>query len=93
VSPDPSKDEVHTAWGIDVVSTTAIAAGTGLLIDSTKFGAVLIREGLVIRTGSINDDFSRNLVRFVFEERLNVAVERPTALLKISGLPTSTGGS
>jgi HK97 family phage major capsid protein len=93
VSPDPSKDEVNTAWGVEVVSTTAMAAGTGLLIDTTKFSAVLIREGLVIRTGSINDDFARNLVRFVFEERINVAVERPTALLKISGLPTSIGGS
>jgi HK97 family phage major capsid protein len=93
VSADPSESQVNTAWGVDVVSTTAMAAGTGLLIDSTKFGAMLIREGLVIRTGSINDDFSRNLVRFVFEERINVAVERATALLKISGLPTTIGGS
>jgi HK97 family phage major capsid protein len=93
VSPDPSKDEVNTAWGVDVVSTTAISAGTGLLIDSTKFGAMLIREGLVIITGTANDDLIRNLVRFIFEERINVAVERPTALLAISGLPTSIGGS
>jgi HK97 family phage major capsid protein len=91
VAPDPSQDQVNSAWGVDVVSSTAMAAGTGLLIDTTKFGAMLIREGLTIRTGSINDDFSRNLVRFVFEERFNVAVERPTALLAISGLPTSVG--
>jgi hypothetical protein len=93
VSPDPSKDEVNTAWGVDVVSTTALTAGTGVLIDSTKFGVGLVREGMVIRTGSSNDDFVRNLVRYVFEERITLAVERPTAILKISGLPTSIGGS
>jgi hypothetical protein len=32
-------------------------------------------------------------VRWVFEERLCQAIERPTALLKISGLPSSIGGS
>jgi hypothetical protein len=84
---------VNSAWGANVVSTKAIAAGTGMLVESTKFGAVLIREALTIRTGSINDDFSKNLVRFVFEERLTQVVERPTAILKLTGLPTGAGGS
>ena len=43
VAPDPSKDQVNTAWGVDVLSTTAMTPGTGMLIDTTKFGVVLVR--------------------------------------------------
>jgi hypothetical protein len=69
--------------------TTAQAAGTGLLIDSTKFGRVLIREGITVHTGTNNDDLTKNIVRFVMEERLVLAVERPAAVLAISNLPTA----
>jgi HK97 family phage major capsid protein len=93
VSPDPSKDEVNSAWGVEVISSTALNPGDGLLLDTTKFGAGLVREGMTIRTGQNNDDFSRNIVRYAFEERINLACERPTAVLKMSGLPTSIGGS
>ncbi len=43
----------------------------------------------MMQTGSANDDFTKNLVMFVCEERLAPAVERPAALLSISGLPAS----
>jgi hypothetical protein len=42
-----------------------------------------------VKTGTNADDFSRNIIRFVIEERLTLAVERPSAVLAISGLPTS----
>jgi hypothetical protein len=64
-------------------------AGTGLLVDTQKFGKALLRDSLTVRTGTNNDDFTRNLIRFICEGRLAVAVERRTALLEISGLPTS----
>jgi hypothetical protein len=60
-----------------------------VLIGTTKFGKVLVRNGISLRTGTNNDDFTKNLVRFVAEERLSLAVERPAAVLSISGLPTS----
>jgi hypothetical protein len=40
-------------------------------------------------TGTDAGDFTKNIVRWVCEERFALAVERPTALLKITGLPTS----
>ncbi|BDB42834.1 MULTISPECIES: phage major capsid protein [Mycobacterium] len=89
VAPDPTQGAASSLWGVEVLVTTVQAAGTGLLIDSSKFGRVLLREGLSLRTGSANDDFTHNLVRFVGEERLALAVERPAALLSITGLPTS----
>lgn len=89
VAADPTKDEANQLWGVEVLVTTQQIAGTGVLIDTNKFGKVLVREGLSLMTGTNNDDFTRNIVRFVGEERLALAVERPAALLSITGLPTS----
>lgn len=86
---DPAVGEVSSLWGVSVLPTTQIAAGKGLLVDSTKFGRVLVREVIAMRVGWSGTDFTDNLVRFVVEERLALAVERPPAVLSISGLPTS----
>ncbi|MBO0880017.1 MAG: hypothetical protein J2P17_06545 [Mycobacterium sp.] len=49
----------------------------------------VVREPIGLRSGYANDDFTRNLIRFVSEERLNLAITRPAATCNISGLPTS----
>jgi HK97 family phage major capsid protein len=87
--PDPTVGEANSAWGIPVITTTQIAAGAGVMLDSTKFGRVYVRSPLSVRTGWTEDDFTRNLTRFVAEERVVLAVERPAAVLKLTGLPTS----
>jgi HK97 family phage major capsid protein len=88
-SPDPSQDEVGSAWGCRVLPTTQIAAGAGLLIDSSKFGRVLVRETISMRIGWSGTDFVDNVLRTICEERLALAVERPPAVLSITGLPVS----
>jgi hypothetical protein len=85
-APDPTTDEANSLWGITVISTTANPVGKGLLLDSTKCGYVGVREPIAIRTGWSGDDFTRNLLRFVAEERLVLCVTRPSAVLAISGL-------
>jgi len=42
-----------------------------------------------VNQGTTSDDFTRNITRFVLEERLVLAVERPAAVLAISNLPAS----
>ncbi|WP_411815842.1 phage major capsid protein [Gordonia sp. SND2] len=86
VAPDPTRGEADTLWGIPVVTTIAQTVGTALLLDTTKFGKVFVREGITVQTGTSNDDFVRNVSRFVVEERLAVAVERPAAILTVTGL-------
>jgi Phage capsid family len=86
---DPTQGEASSVWGVDVLVTTQITAGVGLLVDTTKFGRALIREPLNIRTGWTNDDYTSNLTRIIAEERLVLQLERPGAVLKITGLPTS----
>jgi hypothetical protein len=63
--------------------------GKGLLLDTSKVGYVAVREALSMRIGYNDDDFTRNIVRTVAEERLVLCVTRPAAALAISNLPTS----
>ena len=88
-SPDPTADEANQIWGVPVLSTTAAPAGKGLLLDTTKVGYIAVREALSMRIGYTDDDFTRNVVRTVAEERLVLCVTRPPACLVISNLPTS----
>jgi HK97 family phage major capsid protein len=93
VSPDPSRDQVQQVWGVDVIESTAFVAGEGVLLDSQLMGRVAVREPLVLRMGygvvGGVSDFVSNIVRWVCEERLNLAVERPAAICHITGLPTA----
>ncbi|POX92233.1 phage major capsid protein [Mycobacterium kansasii] len=89
LNPDPQRDEAHTLWGVEVLETTACPAGTALVLDTQKLGFVALRQNLEIYSGFTNDDFQRNINRWAVEERLNLAVERPSAVLNITGLPSS----
>jgi HK97 family phage major capsid protein len=87
--PDPTSDEPNSLWGVPVIPTTQMVAGDGLMLDTNKFGFVVVREALSLRTGTNGDDLISNLQRWVCEERLELAVERPAAVLSITNLPTS----
>jgi HK97 family phage major capsid protein len=86
---DPSHVQGNAILGVPVLTTTSIAAGTGLMLDTQKFGRVLIRESISVHTGTSGLDLISNIQRFVLEERLVLAVERPAAVINISNLPTS----
>jgi HK97 family phage major capsid protein len=86
VAPDPSQGEVNTVWGLPTVVTTECADGVGFLLDSSQFGRLLVRDPLNMRIGYANDDLVRNILRYVVEERMVLAVERPSAILKLTGV-------
>jgi hypothetical protein len=44
-------------------------------------------QGLIASSGQ--SDFLSNILRWIAEERLNLAVERPAAICHITGLPTA----
>lgn len=89
VTPNPLQDTAKSIWGVNTLVTTQIADGTAALIDTTKIGRVYVRQPLQLLMGWANDDFTRNITRFIGEERLNIAVERPAAVCSVTGLPTS----
>ena len=76
-APDPSTEQVNTAWGIDVLTTTQNPISQRLLIDSSKFGRVAVRQPISLFMGFANDDLIRNLLRWVAETRLVLTVEDP----------------
>jgi hypothetical protein len=92
-SADPTSETVESIWGVDVLVSTAFLPGDGILLDTQLFGRVAVRESLVMRMGygvvGGVSDFTANIVRWLAEERLNVAVERPAAICHIKGLPTA----
>lgn len=74
-------------WGLPVSVTPAIAAGTALVGAFQSAAQVLQRRGLTVEATNTNeDDFTHNRVTFRAEERLALAVYRPGAFGKVTGL-------
>ena len=79
-------------WGIPTIITPAVSAGT-CFVGAFKAGASVVRKnsGVVVDIANQNeDDFIKNLVTILIEERLALAVRRPAAFVKITGASTST---
>ena len=89
LAADPSQDEVDRIWGISTLVTTQLTPGVRVLLDFNKFGRMAVRDPLSVRVGFANDDLVPNIYRWVCEERLALAVERPSAILSITKLPVA----
>lgn len=89
VQPDPTAGQASELWGVPVLQTTQQPIGYGLLLDTSKFGYVAVRESLAMRIGYAGTDFTQNILRTVAEERLVLCVTRPPAVMLVDGLPTS----
>ena len=74
-------------WGLPVVITTAITEGTGL-VGAFRLGAqIWQREGINVEATNTNeDDFVYNRMTIRVEERLALAVYRPLAFCKLTGI-------
>jgi HK97 family phage major capsid protein len=72
-------------WGVRTVVTPAIAAGT-VLVGAFGSAAQLFRKGgvQVDSTNSNEDDFKYNRIALRAEERILLAVYRPTAFVKVT---------
>jgi HK97 family phage major capsid protein len=70
-----------TLWGLPVVTTQAMTIDK-VLVGAFKLGAqVFDRWDARVETGFVNDDFTKNLVTILAEERLALAVYRPEAFI------------
>lgn len=80
-----------TIWGLPVVVTASISAGT-ILVGAFKQGAtVLSNGGVQVEMANTNeDDFVKNLITIRAEERLGLAVRVPTAFKKLVKDTSST---
>lgn len=78
---NPQGTAQPTLWGLPVVATQAITLGD-FLTGAFRLGAqVFDRWDARVETGYVNDDFTKNLVTVLAEERLALAVYRPEAFI------------
>jgi HK97 family phage major capsid protein len=77
----PQGQVAPTLWGLPVVATQAMAVDK-FLTGAFRLGAQLFdRWQARVETGFVNDDFTKNLVTILAEERLALAVYRPEAFI------------
>lgn len=79
-------------WGLRTVVTSAVAVGTAY-VGAFKMGGSVVRKnsGVTVDIANTNeDDFIKNLITILIEERLALAVRRPSCFVKITGQSTST---
>ena len=86
---NPQGTAQPSLWGLPVVSTQAITVGT-FLTGAFQMGAQLFdRWAGRVEVGYENDDFTKNLVTILAEERIALAVYRPEAF--VSGAFSASG--
>ena len=72
-------------WGLPLIETPAITAGTALVGDFTRGCQLWIREGINARmSDSDQDDFVRNALKILLEGRFGFACWRPSCFAKVT---------
>lgn len=74
-----------TVWGLPVVESENIAAGSVLVGAFDQGANIFDREQSAIRVGTVNDQFIRNIQTILAEQRMTMVVYRPTAFVKVTG--------
>lgn len=84
----PFTEGAKSLWGIPVLATTAIAAGTAMVANLAEAAKVYLREGPRLEVNPLGGaaEFIANQTLIRAEERLALAVQRPTAIVKVTGL-------
>jgi HK97 family phage major capsid protein len=87
VNPDPTAGEANSLWGCPILATTSCPEGTAVVANLAAAATGLIREGLTFQTSKANNDaFQRNQTGFIYEERIQLGVQVPAAICKVTGL-------
>jgi HK97 family phage major capsid protein len=82
---NPADAGPERIWGLKVVQTVAETEGTALVGDFNQ-AALLLRQGITMKVGYVNDDLIKNRQTIVAELRAGVAVYRPAAFCTVTGL-------
>lgn len=80
-------DTIGRIWGLPVVESENIAAGTALVGDGTMAMVVDRMDAAIYTTDSHSDYFIRNLFVILAEERVALPVFRPAAFAKVDVTP------
>lgn len=76
----PGSPIAQRLWGIPVITTSAMAIDKFMVGDFRRAATLYDRWTARIEIGTVDDDFTRNLLTVLAEERLALAVKQATAL-------------
>ena len=83
----PSSDGPKTMWGVPVVASTYITAGTGYVADFIAHTMLFWRRGIeFLVSNSHSDYFARGQQAIRADARCSLVCFRPTAITKFSGI-------
>ncbi len=77
----PQGSATPRLWGLPVVETQVMAAGTFLTGAFRMAAQIFDRESARVQVGYINDDFAKGMVTLLAEKRLALAIYRPEAFI------------
>ncbi len=83
---NPQNQTTNRLWGLLVVVSDAITENTGLTGDFANFSILAERQGVQVRTGFVNDDFTKGRVTMRGDLRVAFAVTRATAFCTMTGI-------
>lgn len=79
---DPAAQTMPSLWGLPVVPTASQTVGKFTIVDAQQAGYIADRETATVRISeNVGDNFVRNLVTILAEERTLIVIERPTAIV------------
>jgi HK97 family phage major capsid protein len=81
---DLQGDGSRTAWGLTQVRSTAIAAGTALLVDPMAVAVFDRQDVTAYVTDSHGSNFTSNILTLLLEARLGLGLFDPTGVLKLT---------
>lgn len=84
MSGDLQSAPARTAWGLEQVRSTAIAAGTALLIDPMAVAVFDRQQVTAYMTDSHASNFTGNLLTLLLEARIGLGLFDPTGVCKIT---------
>lgn len=82
--PNVAGPSARTAWGLTQVRSTAIAAGTALLIDPMATAVLDRQQVSAFLTDSHASNFTSNILTLLLEVRLGLALFDPAGVAKIT---------
>ena len=84
---NPSDEGPDRIWGKEVRQTTAMTAGTALVGAFRPWAEVIRREAITVTMSTEHSTyFTENKVAILAEERLGLAVFRPSAFCTVTGI-------